>query len=50
MKSSKFKITLRGDEADDSLRLSDLIEQLNALKQTLNQIDLSVSGQKSPSL
>lgn len=50
MKSSKFKITMRGDEADDSLRLSDLIDQLNALKQTLNQIDISVSGQKSPSL
>lgn len=50
MKSSKFKITLRGDEAGDSLRLSDLIEQLNALKQTLNQIDLAVSGQKTPSL
>lgn len=50
MKSSKFKITMKGDEADDSLRLNDLIDQLNALKQTLNQIDLAVSGQKSPSL
>ena len=50
MKSSKFKITMRGDEADDSLRLSDLIDQLNALKQTLNQIDISVSGQKVSSL
>lgn len=50
MKSSKFKITMKGDEADDSLRLSDLIDQLNALKQTLNQIDLAVSGQKAPSL
>ena len=50
MKSSKFTITLKGDDADDSLRLSDLIEQLNAIKQTLTQIDLSVSGQKTPSL
>ena len=50
MKSSKFKITMRGDGAGDSLRLSDLIDQLNALKQTLNQIDLAVSGQKTPSL
>ncbi|OZI61574.1 hypothetical protein [Bordetella genomosp. 11] len=50
MKSSKFRITMKGDEAGDSLRLSDLIDQLNALKQTLNQIDLAVSGGKSPSL
>lgn len=50
MKSSKFKITLKGDEVGDSLRLSDLIDQLNALKQTLNQIDLAVSGLKTPSL
>lgn len=50
MKSSKFKITMRGDDAGDSLRLNDLIEQLNALKQTLNQIDISVSEQKTPSL
>lgn len=50
MQSSKFKITLRGDEVNDSLRLGDLIEQLNAVKQTLNQIDLAISGKKSPSL
>ena len=50
MKSNKFKITMKGDEADDSLRLADLIDQLNVIKQTLNQIDLAVSGQKSPTL
>lgn len=50
MSSNKFKITMKGDEADDSLRLSALIDQLNALKQTLNQIDLAVSGQKTPYL
>ena len=50
MKSSKFKITMKGEEADGSLRLADLIDQLNAFKQTLNQIDLAVSGQKTPSL
>ncbi|CAB3627291.1 Uncharacterised protein [Achromobacter sp. 2789STDY5608633] len=50
MKSSKFKITMKGEEAGDSLRLSDLIDQLNALKQTLNQIDMSVSGSRAPSL
>lgn len=50
MRSSKFTITLKGEDADDSLRLSDLIDQLNALKQTLTQIDLAVSGHKTPSL
>lgn len=50
MHSSKFKITLKGDEADDSIRLSDLIDQLNAVKQVLNQVDVSVSGKKVPSL
>lgn len=50
MKSSKFKITMKGDDAGDSLRLSDLIDQLDAFKQTLNQIDLAISGKKTPSL
>ena len=50
MLSSKFKITLKGEDADDSIRLSDLIDQLNAVKSTLNQIDSSISGQKSPTL
>ena len=47
MQSSKFRITLRGDEADDSLRLSDLIDQLNAVKNTLTQVDQAVSGGKA---
>ncbi len=47
MQSSKFKITLKGDEADDSLRLSDLIDQLNAVKQTLTQVDQAISGGKA---
>ena len=50
MRASKFRITLTGDEADDSLRLTDLIEQLNAVKSALNQVDLSISGAKSASL
>jgi len=50
MRSNKFKITLKGDDADDSLRLSDLIEQLNAIKQALNQIDITISGNPSPGL
>jgi hypothetical protein len=50
MASNKFKITIRGEDADESIRLSDLIDQLNAVKATLNQIDVSVSGEKSPSL
>ena len=50
MKSNKFKITMKGDDVGDSLRLSDLIDQLDAFKQTLNQIDLAISGKKTPSL
>lgn len=50
MSSNRFKITIRGDDADESIRLGDLIDQLNAVKSTLNQIDVSVSGDKSPSL
>ena len=50
MKSSRFKITVKGEEADGSIRLNDLVDQLNALRSTLNQVDVAVSGQKSPSL
>jgi hypothetical protein len=50
MTDNKFSITLKGDEADDSLRLSDLIDQLDAIKNVLNQIDKRVSGKKSPGL
>lgn len=50
MGSNRFKITIRGEDADESIRLSDLIDQLNAVKSTLNQIDTAVSGEKSPSL
>lgn len=50
MSSNKFRITIKGDEADDSLRLSDLIEQLNAVKSALNQVDLAISGGRTASL
>lgn len=50
MRTNRFKITLKGDEADDSLRLSDLIDQLNAVKQALNQIDIAISGTSAPGL
>jgi hypothetical protein len=50
MRGNKFKITVKGDEADDSLRLSDLIEQLKAVKDALNQVDMTVSGKKAPGL
>jgi hypothetical protein len=46
----RFKVTLKGDEADDSLRLSDLIDQLAAIKQVLNHIDKRISDRKSPGL
>jgi hypothetical protein len=50
MRSGKFRITLKGDEADDSLRLSDLIDQLNAVKSALNQVDIAISGNKTHGL
>ena len=50
MKASRFKITVKGEEPDGSIRLNDLVEQLNALRSTLNQVDQAVSGLKSPSL
>lgn len=50
MNDGRFKITLKGDEANDALRLSDLIDQLDAIKQVLNHIDKRVSGRKSPGL
>ena len=50
MSSSKFKITLKGDEADDSLRLSDLIDQLNAVKAALTQVDISIAGNRTAGL
>lgn len=50
MNDGRLKVTLKGDEADDGLRLSDLIDQLDAIKQVLNHIDKRVSGRKSPGL
>lgn len=50
MKSNRFKITLTGGEADGSIRLNDLVDQLNAVKASLNHVDVAVSGQKAPSL
>ena len=50
MKTSRFKITVKGEEPDGSIRLSDLVEQLNALRSTLNQVDQAVTGLKGPTL
>lgn len=50
MNDGRFKVTLKGDEADEGVRLSDLIDQLDTIKQVLNQIDKRVSGRKSPGL
>jgi hypothetical protein len=41
--SNKFKMIVKGAEADESIRLADLADQLNALKQALNQVDVSQS-------
>ncbi len=48
--NNRFSVVLKGDEADESLRLSDLIAQLDAIKNVLNQLDKRVSGKKSPGL
>lgn len=50
MKSSKFRITITGADADNSIRLGDLIDQLNAVKASLNQVDIAVTGERTPSL
>jgi len=50
MPTNKFKITIKGEDADESIRLNDLVDQLNAVRATLNQIDTTVSGEKAPSL
>jgi hypothetical protein len=50
MSDNKFTIILKGDEADASLRLGDLIAQLDALKLILNHLDKRISGRKSPGL
>lgn len=48
--SNKFKMIVKGDEADESIRLADLVDQLNALKQALNQVDASLGGGKASDL
>lgn len=50
MINNKFKITLKGDDANDNLRLGDLIAQLDALKNVLNNIDKRISDRKSPGM
>jgi len=50
MKSNRFKLTVKGDEADESIRLSDLVDQLKALKRVLHQVDSSLGGGKPSGL
>lgn len=50
MITNRFKITLKGDEADESLRLSDLIAQLDSVKKVLNELDKRVSGKRAATL
>jgi hypothetical protein len=45
--SNKFKMIVKGAEADESIRLADLADQLNALKQALNQVDVSLGDGKA---
>jgi hypothetical protein len=48
--TNRLKITLKGDEANDSLRLNDLIARLDSIKRVLNELDKRVSGQSTPTL
>ena len=50
MASNKFRLTVKGDDADESIRLADLVDQLNVLKNVLNHVDASVNGGKSSDL
>lgn len=50
MKSGKFKLTVKGDDANESIRLNDLVDQLSALKAALNQVDSSIAGGKPSDL
>lgn len=50
MKSNRFKITVKGEDVDDGIRLNALVDQLTAIRVALNQVDLALSGEKEPSL
>lgn len=50
MASNKFAITLKGDEADEMLRLRDFVDQLGAFKKVLNQIELFLFPDKPQDL
>lgn len=48
--SNKFKMIVKGDEAGESIRLADLVDQLNALEQALNQVEATLGGGKASDL
>lgn len=48
--TNRFTIRLTGDEADESLRLNDLITQLDAVKRALNELDKRVTGKSNTTL
>lgn len=50
MEYRTFKLTIKGDDSDNSVRLNDFIDQLDSIKQALNSIDKRISGKKSPNL
>lgn len=48
---NRFKLTLKGEVSDsENVRLSDLIDQLKAVKDVLNSLDRRIAGSKKPSL
>jgi hypothetical protein len=48
---NRFKLTLKGEVADsENVRLSDLIDQLKAVKDVLNSLDKRVAGASKPTL
>jgi hypothetical protein len=48
--SNKFKVTLKGGDSGNSIRLSDLVDELNAIKQNLNHLDAQLNDGKSSGL
>lgn len=49
--ANRLKLTLKGEVSDnENVRLSDLIDQLKAVKDVLNSLDKRVAGSKKPTL
>jgi hypothetical protein len=50
MQSNRFKLTVKGDRKDQSIRLSALVHQLNSLKQTLGHVATAIGDGEASDL